>query len=67
MGDNLKSAIKTYNQSVGAYQSKINPQVRRLNEIRLNEDLNKEILPPGTVDLEVRELPEPEESKPEEE
>ena len=67
VGDNLKSAIKTYNQSVGSYQSKINPQVRRLNEIRLNEDLNKEILPPGTVDLEVRELPEPEESKPEEE
>ena len=67
VGDNLKSAIKTYNQSVGSFQSKINPQVRRLNEIRLNEDLNKEILPPSSVDLEVRELPEPENTKPEEE
>ena len=67
MGDNLKSAIKTYNQSVGSFQSKINPQVRRLNEIRLNEDLNKEILPPSSVDLEVRELPEPEDIRPEEE
>ena len=38
-----------------------------LNEIRLNEDLNKEILPPSSVDLEVRELPENEDIKPEEE
>ena len=63
MGDNLKSAIKTYNQSVGSFQSKINPQVRRLNEIRLNEDLNKNILQPSSIDVEVRELPDPEENK----
>ena len=63
VGDNLKNAIKTYNQSVGSFQSKINPQVRRLNEIRLNEDLNKNILQPSTIDVEVRELPDPEENK----
>tara|TARA_B100000683_G_scaffold64231_1_gene62646 strand:- start:834 stop:1946 length:1113 start_codon:yes stop_codon:yes gene_type:complete len=63
VGDNLKSAIKTYNQSVGSFQSKINPQVRRLNEIRLNEDLNKNILQPSSIDVEVRELPDPEENK----
>ena len=62
VGDNLKSAIKTYNQSVGSFQSKINPQVRRLNEIRLNEDLNKNILQPSSIDMEVRELPDPEEN-----
>ncbi len=60
VGDNLKSAIQTYNKSVGSYQTKINPQVRRLNEIRLNEDLNKEIAGPSSIDLEIRELPEPE-------
>ena len=60
VGDNLKSAIQTYNKSVGSYQTKINPQVRRLNEIRLNEDLNKEIADPSSIDLEIRELPEPE-------
>ena len=60
VGDNLKSAIQTYNKSVGSYQTKINPQVRRLNEIRLNEDLNKEITGPSSIDLEIRELPEPE-------
>ena len=59
VGDSLQSAIKTYNQSVGSYQSKINPQIRKLNEIRLNEDLDKEILQPNTVDLELRELPAP--------
>ena len=62
VGDNLKNAIKTYNQSVGSFQSKINPQVRRLNEIRLNEDLNKNILQPSSIDMEVRELPDPEEN-----
>lgn len=60
VGDNLKSAIQTYNKSVGSYQTKINPQVRRLNDIRLNEDLNKEIAGPSSIDLEIRELPEPE-------
>lgn len=63
VGDNLKNAIKTYNQSVGSFQSKINPQVRRLNEIRLNEDLNKNILQPSSIDVEVRELPDPEENE----
>jgi len=66
VGDGLQSAIKTYNQSVGSYQSKINPQVRRLNDIRLNEDLNKEILPPNAVEIELRELPAPEDSTSEE-
>jgi len=60
VGKDLENAIKTYNKSVGSYQSKINPQVKRLNDLRLNEDLNKEIIQPRTVDLEIRKLPNPE-------
>tara|TARA_B100001564_G_C20095918_1_gene427065 strand:+ start:57 stop:524 length:468 start_codon:yes stop_codon:yes gene_type:complete len=60
VGDNLSKAIDTFNKSVGSYQQKINPQVRKLNDIRLNEDLQKQIVEPSTIDTDTRALPEPE-------
>lgn len=60
VGDNLSKAIETFNKSVGSYQQKINPQVRKLNDIRLNEDLQKQIVEPSTIDTDTRALPEPE-------
>jgi len=60
VGDNLSKAIDTFNKSVGSYQQKINPQVRKLNDIRLNEDLQKQIVDPSTIDTDTRALPEPE-------
>ena len=60
VGRNLKSAVETYNSSVGSFQQKINPQVRKLHELRLEEDLDKKILQPGVVEVELRSLPEPE-------
>ena len=60
VGTNLRSAVETYNKSVTSYQSRINPQVRQLNDIRLNEDLNKQIKSPLSVDIEPKSLPAPE-------
>jgi len=60
VGDNLKNAVNTFNSSVGSFQTKINPQVRKLNELRLQDDLAKEIKEPKHVEVEVRALPEPE-------
>jgi len=60
VGDNLSKAIETFNKSVGSYQQKINPQVRKLNDIRLNEDLQKQIVEPSTIDTDTRALPQPE-------
>ena len=56
----MSKAIDTFNKSVGSYQQKINPQVRKLNDIRLNEDLQKQIVEPSTIDTDTRALPEPE-------
>ena len=60
VGDNLKNAVNTFNSSVGSFQTKINPQVRKLNGLRLQDDLAKVIKEPKHVEIEVRSLPEPE-------
>jgi len=62
VGTNLRGAVETYNKSVSSYQSRINPQVRQLNELRLNEDLNKSITAPTEVELDPKSLPSPESS-----
>jgi len=62
VGTNLRGAVETYNKSVSSYQSRINPQVRQLNELRLNEDLNKSITAPTEVELDPKSLPAPESS-----
>ena len=59
VGDNLKKAVDSFNSSVGSYQSNINPQVRKLNELGVDRDLGKEIKDPEHVELEIRSLPEP--------
>jgi len=59
VGDNLKKAVETFNSSVGSYQTNINPQVRKLNELGVDKDLGKGIKTPEHVELEIRSLPEP--------
>ncbi|HJN55508.1 MAG TPA: DNA recombination protein RmuC, partial [Candidatus Poseidoniales archaeon] len=60
VGKNLKLAVESYNSSVGSFQQKINPQVRKLHELRLQEGLTKQIKQPEVVEVELRSLPEPE-------
>ena len=62
VGDGVRSAVNNYNKSVGSYNLKINPQAKRLKDIRLNEDLNKEIKQPVNVDSEIRKLQAPDDT-----
>ena len=58
VGTNLELAVKAFNSSVGTYQSKINPQVKRLHEIRIHDDIGKEIKELKVIESETRALPE---------
>jgi DNA recombination protein RmuC len=58
VGSNLKKTVESFNSSVGTYQSGINPQVKKLHDIRIQDDTGKEIKGPEVIELETRTLPE---------
>ncbi len=58
VGSSLQQAVKNYNSSVGSYQLKINPQVKKLHDIRIQDDTGKEIKELEVIELETRALPE---------
>ncbi len=59
VGNKLDDAAKAYNASVGSYQSKVNPQIKKLENLGMHADLGKEAKELSEIERDVRELPAP--------
>ena len=54
VGKNLDSAIKAYNESSSSWSSRISPQVKRIENLHIADDLPQMISPPANIENESR-------------
>lgn len=53
VGKNLDSAIKSYNESSSSWSSRISPQVKRIENLQISDDLPQMISTPGNIEHEI--------------
>jgi DNA recombination protein RmuC len=59
VGAKLGDAAEAFNSSVVTYKSRLNPSVKRLEELGMHDDLGKEVKSLDGIETEVRQLPAP--------
>ena len=59
VGAKLGDAAEAFNSSVVTYKSRLNPSVKRLEELGMHDDLGKEVKSLHGIETEVRQLPAP--------